>query len=565
MKHSESKVLLINDWRISPAEGVLSRNNEVVHLEPKAMDVLIYFASHPGEVIMREELERDVWNGALVGYDAVTNTVIKLRKALQDDARQPRFIATIPKKGYQLIASVTYPEDHNSPESSIDISEPLIIQPHKALLSWPIRKIGIASLAGIFVFALISLWPSIFSIPIDNNNDSPQSIVVLPFDNISNDPKQEYLANGITEDIITDLSRLSNVLVIASNTSSTYKGKNISSTKVGTDLNVKFVLKGSIQQFGDAVRVNAQLVNSKTGFNIWAQRYDRNITEVFAVQDEVTDSIVKALTVKITNQEKNRLAKRATASLKAYDFFQEGQKISVLRTKESYEQSREVYQKAIELDPDYGRAYGAMAITLIIDYQRGWIDTPIETLDRALVLAKKAVALDNSTPQTYWALGFIYLIRKEYDNAEKAIIEAIRIAPNYADGYGLLALIKMYLGQPERAIELNKKGMRLNPYYSWQYLYTHGSAYYMKGDYSTAIIKLEKAQARNENAVQVKLFLAASYIKTGRLNDAQWVIYELQALNPTATITDIEKTIPIANTKIKLSLLDDLRKAGLPE
>ncbi|MDH5600921.1 MAG: winged helix-turn-helix domain-containing protein [Gammaproteobacteria bacterium] len=563
MKHSESNLLLNNEWRVSPTEGVLSRGNEIVHLEPKAMDVLIYFASRPGEVISREELERDVWSGAVVGYDAITNTVIKLRKALQDNARHPDYIATIPKKGYQLIASVTYPGDH---ESEIDTSKLLINQSRKALLSWPTHKTGIATLAGIFVFALISLWPSTSSvIPVRNSAASPQSIVVLPFDNIGDDPKQEYIANGITQDIITDLSRLSNVLVISSNTSSTYKGKKISSIKVGTDLNVNFVLKGSIQQFGDAIRVNVQLVNSMTGFNVWAQRYDRNLTEVFSVQDEVTDSIVKALTVKITNQEKRRLAQRATASLKAYDYFQEGQKISMLRTKESFKQAREAYQKAISLDPNYGRAYGAMAITLIFDYQRGWVETPTETLDRAQVLAKKAVSLDNSTPQTYWALSFIYLTRKEYDKAEKAITEAIRIAPNYADGYGLHALIKMYLGQPQQALELNKKGMQLNPFYSWQYLFTHGSAYYMKADYNSAITELEKAQGRNQNAIQVKLFLAASYIKAGRLNDAQWMIDEIQALNPTATISDIEKTIPIADTSLKLALLDDLRKAGLPE
>jgi TolB-like protein/tetratricopeptide (TPR) repeat protein len=398
-----------------------------------------------------------------------------------------------------------------------------------------------------------------------NSSVAPPSIAVLPFENLSHDPNQDYLADGITADIITDLSRLSSVQVIASNTSLAYRGRQVPVEDVGTDLNVGFVLKGSIQRLGDSVRVNAQLVDAKTGFNVWAQRFDRKISEVFAVQDEVTRSIVNALAVKVTYQEKSRLAQRATDSLKAYDLFQEGQRISKGRTKEDEIQARKLYQKAIELDPKYGRAYGAMAVSLAFDYQWGWTDTPIETLDRALVLAKQAVALDDSTPQTYWALSFVYLMRKEYGNAEKVVTQALSIAPNYADGYGLLALINMNLGQPKRAIALNLKGMRLNPYFTSEYLYTHGVSHYMLGDYDEAIKALEQAQERNPNHVNYKLFLAASYVKAGRQDDAEWTAAELQVLDPTATLSTIEKTIPIASPESMRSLLADLRKAGLPE
>ncbi len=574
MKRPVSKGFFIDGWRASPPEGLLTRGGEIVHLEPKAMEVLVYFASRPGEVITREEIEREVWHGAVVGYDAVTNTVIKLRKALQDNARQPRFIATIPKMGYQLIAPITYPEDDESAKSvPPGASEPVAVaEVPNEWPSWSVPRFGwaIAALVGVLVIGWVWLWPaatsSTTSAPVDSNHSVAQpSIVVLPFENLSNDPKQDYLADGITEDIITDLSRLSNLLVIASNTSLAYKGRSVPVEKIGTDLNVEFVLKGSIQRLGDAVRVNAQLVNAKTGFNVWAQRYDRKVTEVFYVQDEMTRSIVNALAVKVTRQEKSRLAQRATDSLKAYDFFQEGQRAYKGRTKEDLEQARELYQKAIELDPNYGRAYGAMAISLAWDYQRGWTDTPIETLDRALVLAKQAVALDDSVPQTYWALSFVHLMRKEYEDAEKAVTQALSIAPNYADGYGLLALIKMNLGQPKRAIEINTKAMRLNPYYTLEYLYTLGAASYMQGDYSTAIAKLEEAQQRNENQINVKLFLAASYVKAGKQDDAEWTAAQIQVLNPTATLSSLEKTIPIANPESMRAFLADLRKAGLPE
>jgi TolB-like protein/DNA-binding winged helix-turn-helix (wHTH) protein/Tfp pilus assembly protein PilF len=561
MKNQGHKGFFIDDWRVSPAEGVLMRGNETARLEPKAMEVLVYLASHSGEVITREELERDVWHGALVSYDAVTSTVIKLRKALQDNARQPRFIATIPKKGYQLIASITYAENNDNPETTTSaVSEPFV----KKRQPFQKRLVGLlsAALACVLALWLVWLWASV-NVPTKNNTVLP-SIIVLPFENLSNDPKQEYLANGITEDIITDLSRLSNLLVIASNTSIQYKNRQVTPQEVGADLNVGFVLKGNIRQIGKSVRVNVQLVNTKTGFNTWAQRYDRKVKEVFAVQDAVTYRIVEALSVKISNKEKQRQSLRATDSLKAYDFFQEGQKLFKISTKETHVQAREMYHKAIELDSNYGRAYGAIAVTLTHDFRRGWTDTPVETIDRALVLAKKAVALDNSAPQTYWALGFVYLARKEYDNAIKAAEQAIRIAPNYADGYGLLALINSYLGQSKKAIELNNKAIRYNPYYTFEYLINYGIAYYTLGDYDAAIRVLEQARERNENAVHVKLPLVASYVRAGQQDKAEWLVAEIRTLSPAASISNLDKTI-LYMPELKRAFLEDLRIAGLPE
>ena len=564
---------MIHDWRVSPQEGLLTRDNETVRLEPKAMEVLACLASRPGEVVTREELEREVWRGALVGYDAVTNTIIKLRKALNDDAREPRFIATIPKKGYQLIAPITY---LSAEEDRISLS-PVAPEPGKgSQQERPTRltqkKLLMAvSLAAMLVIGLTWLWPltpfSIASVSPGGNqsNIALPSIVVLPFENLSNDPKQDFLADGITEDIVTDLSRLSSLMVIASNPLLSNKDEQVPIEKIGTDMNVDFVLKGSIRRIEDEVRVNVQLVNAKTGVNVWGQRYDRKLTEVFAVQDEVTRSIVNALAIRMTSQEETRLAQRATDNLKAYDFFQEGQRITRGRTRPDIEQARGLYQKAIEVDPHYGRAYGAIAYTLALDYLRGWTDTPVETLDRALVLAKQAVALDESTPQTYWALGFVHLMRKEYASAEEAVTQSVLVAPNYADGYALLALIKVMAGQPKQGVDVNEKAMHLNPYYTWEYLYTPGAAYYMLGNYEAAIKTLEKAEARNQSEIIIKLFLAASYVKAGRQDDAEWTAIQLQTLNPVISISDLEKSSQISDPKVRQAFLDDLRKAGLPE
>ena len=561
MTSLETNGFQLEDWRIMPAEGTLVRGDVVVRLEPRAMEVLVYFATRPGEVVTREELERDVWRGALVGYDAVTNTVIKLRKALGDDARHPRFISTIPKKGYQLICPVSLNEKTGVVDTAIQPANSSIETPGGTFISRLNPKLaGIAA-----AVTLVIVSAAYFLLHGAKDRSSPPSIIVLPFENLNADPKQDFLADGITEDVITDLSKLSNIHVIASTTSSAYKGKNASITEIGKELNVSYALKGTIRRLSNDFRVNVQLVNTSTGYNAWASRYDRNVNELFAIQDDMTRNIVRVLAIKMTGAEQSRLKKKATDSLKAYDYFQEGLRNYRAITKETNVLARQAYRKAIELDPNYGRAYGAIAVTLVVDYRWGWTDTPQEALDRALVLAKKAVELDPDSPQTYWALGFVQLARKDYKDARAAAEKSIEVAPNYADGYGLLGVINSWQGNAQQAIEYTRRGMRLNPYYTWEYLYTLGQAYYTLKDYDKAIEVLEDAQTRNPNVPQVKLFLAACYIRVGRQSDAEWVIEQLEVISPATTLSGIDKTLTFSNAATKKLLLADLQQAGLPD
>lgn len=560
MADNDNKGFDLSDWRVSPREGLITRGDEDVHLEPLAMEVLVYLVRHAGEVISRESLEKEVWRGAVVSYDAVTNTIIKLRKALQDNARQPRYIATIPKKGYQLIADINWHEEAAPEKHGRDTTPKTTSSDHKARRWHPGAGLMLAILAGIGLLALI--W---YGIGGNGQMSHPPSIVVLPFVNLSDDPRQAYLADGITEDITTDLSRMSGIRVLAGNTALNYKDKQAVPEQVGKELDVQFVLKGSVQQLGGELRVNAQLVDTATGYNAWAERYDRKVSEVFAVQDDVTQSIVSALALNLTSQEKQHLAKQATANLQAYDYFQEGQRLYKISTRQTNQQAYVMYRKAIELDPAYGRAYGAMAVVMAMNYRRDWTDNPVEALDRALQLAKKAVELDESAPQTWWALGFVYLAHKDFVQAEQAAMQSIEVAPNYADGYGLLGIINSYRGKPERAIAFNDKGIRLNPYYSHEYLVTYGLAYYILGHYAKAIDVLEKAQTRNPNHINVKLILCASYVRVGRQSDAEWVATELQSLTPSANITSIARTIPLTRDDIRRALFADLRRAGLPD
>jgi TolB-like protein/DNA-binding winged helix-turn-helix (wHTH) protein/Tfp pilus assembly protein PilF len=558
----DESVFFVGAWEVNPRAGAISDGQKSARLEPRAMEVLVYLASRPDMVVSREELEREVWRGALVGYDAVTSTVIKLRKALGDSARQPEFIATVPKRGYRLIAEVrTDTADGSSlPAASADNSPMGRLKAQ----TW-LRSLGIA-IALIVVF--LTYWlhrPAEETTEETASAAAPPSIIVLPFENLGDVRDTDAFADGVTEDIITDLSGLGGLRVIASNTAFTFKGKSVTAETLGAELGIDYVLDGSIRRIGDQVRVNAQLVDAQTGFQRWAERYDREVSEVFALQDKITSSIVTALALKLSNRETERLAQQATNNLDAYDHFQEGQRLVKISTRETHLQAQSAYRRAIEADPGYGRAYGALAFTLASSYRRGWSDMPMQTLDRALELAKKAVALDGAVPQTYWALGYVHLMRREYDQAEFAVRQAIDIAPNYADGYGLLALISNGLGKSEAAIEFINRATELNPYYSWTYPYNLGRAYYALGRTQDAIIQFEKARMRNQNGVPIRLHLAASYVQAGRLSDAEWEIEEVQALSPTDTLSHLRNSLPVKDPVLLNRILDDLRTAGLPE
>ncbi len=312
--------------------------------------------------------------------------------------------------------------------------------------------------------------------------DKP-SIAVLPFTNMSDDPEQEYFSDGISEDIITDLSRLSNLIVIARNSSFTYKGSPVKVQQVGQDLGVRYVLEGSVRKAGDRVRITAQLVDTSSGHHLWAERYDRKLTDIFELQDDITHQIVNELAIHLSEDDRRDLERIATNSFEAYDLFLRGQQISAQFTEEGLASAVELYRQAIRLDPGYAHAYSALGVARIRQFLIGYSDSPERTKDRALEMARKAESLDPTSHQIQWSLGYIYMYRKQFDEAEKAAKRAVSLSPNYADGYAMLALIKNNLGQAEETISLLEKAMALNPYYTWDYVFQLGRAYYAKGEY----------------------------------------------------------------------------------
>jgi adenylate cyclase len=564
---SSAQRYTLGDWVVDPAGCRIAADGATVHLEPKVMEVLAYLVSHQGQLVTREALEQDVWRGALVGYDSVTGSIIKLRKALGDDARNPQYIETVPKRGYRLIAVVSDPPQALPERIVTAVNGDGIILDRKSWQRFGWRG-ALAVLAGALLVSglLVNRWHGGTALsPAPDAASTLVSLLVLPFENISDDPMQDYFSDGMTEDIITDLSRVSHLRVIASNISSAYKKQQTQPRKIGEKLSVDYVVEGSVRRNGDTLRVNARLVDTRSGFQKWAARYDTRVTEVFSVQDELSGNIVEALALQLTRNERALLARKTTDNLHAYDLFLEAQRLSRVTTRESNEAAQSVYRKAIEADPGYGRAYGALAYNMAYAYRHGWSDRPRETLSRASELARQGVELDSSIPQTFWSLGYVYMTSKAFDKAIEAVNNAIAIAPNYGDGYDLLALIYNNLGESEKAIAMVSKGMELNPYYTWDYPFNLGRAKYQLGAYEEAIESLTDSLERNEFSIIPRLFLAASYVRAGRQADAEWEVEQIEMHNPTTTISHIRNAFAIDRPEMMAAFLDDLRQAGLPE
>lgn len=386
-----------------------------------------------------------------------------------------------------------------------------------------------------------------------------KSIAVLPFLNISDSKEQEYFAEGIAEDIITDLSKVLGLRIVA------FRDDSPTRQELADRYSLEFLLSGSVRKLADRVRINIQLVDIADGSNVWTERYDRKLEDIFNLQEEVAQQVVNALSLTLTGEELNQLSRHQTASFDAYDSFLQGQRHSRNVTRQSNLLARELYERAIELDPDFARAYGALSVNHAVAFRRSWTEDPDKTLQIAIANAKKAESLDNTSPHILWALGYSYLFNKEYQKATGALEKAIHIAPSFADGYGLLALINNNLGRYQLAAEQVSKAMTINPVYTFEYPYLLGRAQYGLGRYDKAIETLSRAIERNETALAPHLFLAASFVGLDRLDDAEWEIEQVLVLDPEYTTTKYESMTRIASEDQLKRFLDDLRKAGLPD
>ena len=398
--------------------------------------------------------------------------------------------------------------------------------------------------------------------------DKP-SIAVLPIENLSGDPKQEYFADGVSEDIITELSRFSDLFVIARNSSFKYKGKAVDVRQVGRDLGVRYALEGSIRRGGDRVRISAQLVDSGTGAHRWAERYDRELKDVFAIQDEVARTIAAILAAHVNKAEAERTLLKPPATWHAYDHymraaaawasFQSSWKLDQLL------ETRRHLADSLKIDPKYARAYSLLAST----HRVAWLN-PVNdeylspaALDRAITLARTAIELDPNLPEAYAELAYNIIRKSDFDGSMVAAERAIALNPNFVDYR--LAQVFYSVGQPTKAIEIAKAQMRLDPFHPHFAPLIAGIAYYLLKEYQEAQRWLREATSRAPNHQYGHAFLAAAYAQLGRVEDARSEAAEVLRVNPQYTIGTQKQVSILKRLEDSDHLIDGLRKAGLPE
>jgi len=362
------------------------------------------------------------------------------------------------------------------------------------------------------------------------------SIAVLPFVNMSGDPEQEYFSDGMTEDLITELSTLSGLFVIARNSVFTYKGKAVKPDQVGRELGVRYMLEGSVRKAHNRLRITAQLVDTTTGYHLWAQNYDRDFHDIFAVQEEIARRITRALAVRLTMQEEKHMGRPYTSSPVAWEYFMRGAELNRRYTSQENAQARALFEKAIELDPEFARAYANLATTHRQDWTFAWSQDRETSEELAYRLAHQAVELARrelepkpSLPYALQQWGLVLLYRGRHQEASDAAEEAVRRNPNYADGYGLWALVLIYRGEPEEALRKTQEAMRLNPQYPANYDYYRGLAYYVWGFltegtdadtstryYEQAETHLREALGKNKNFRSARVYLLAVLSELGQ-------------------------------------------------
>jgi adenylate cyclase len=391
------------------------------------------------------------------------------------------------------------------------------------------------------------------------------SIAVLPFDNMSGDADQEYFSDGISEDITTDLSKLPGLLVIARNSAFAYKGRTVKVTDISRELGVRYILEGSVRKSGQRVRINAQLIDGTTGGHVWAERYDRDLTDIFSVQDEVTSDIVGAISPALTSSQAEQPRQRETPVFEAYDYFLKGRGYALLDTEEDMQRAQQLLQKAIDLDAEFSSAYSYLARCYALNEINNWGKQEQRSLHRALELGRKASSLNPANPHAHFTIGTNALWLKELELARREVKICLDLDPNFSEGHAAMSMIQIYSGEPAKALDSLATAMRLDPHYRDIYLHFLGQAYFHQGLYPQAADALKRRLIRKPESDVSRVLLASTY---GHLGDFDKSRLEWEAalhFNPGYSIEQKRKMLPYQNPADFEQIVEGLVKSGLLE
>ena len=522
-------VYLFEDYGLDPDRRELYRGTSPISVEPKVFDLLAYVIRNRERVVSKDDLVAAIWNGRIVSESALTTCINAARTAIGDSGEAQRLIKTLPRKGIRFVGLVR--EEEVKPAAVVPIEAALEPSP-----------------------------PSV-ALP-----DKP-SIAVLPFQNLSGDPEQEYFADGMAEDIIAALSKLRWFFVIARNSSFAYKGKSPDVRQVARKLGVRYVLEGSVRKAGNRLRIAAQLVDATTGNHIWAEHYDREIADIFAVQDEITQSVVATIEPQLYAAENLRIQGKPPESFDAWGCVIRALWHLARITKDDIDQARQLLKRAIALSPGYAKAHSLLVWAELLAVGRGSSD--METaLPLAVHHAHTALGLDDTDPWTYFGMALVEQYRSQYGEAIAAYRRAIALNPNFALAHGWVAGALAYDGQPDAALEAVTLAMRMSPQdpFNSSYLYFAAVAHYSSERYAEAVEYAQRALRERPNMLTARRLLAACYVALDRLDDARGIISEVLRLQPSSSIKrDAYGYSVYARSRDQERYVEGLRKAGLPE
>jgi adenylate cyclase len=507
-------------WRLDCSRGVLSSEAGEVTLRPKAFEVLRFLVENAGRLVSRDELLTAVWPGLIVTEESLTQCVSEVRSAMGDS--EQRIIKTVPKRGYVLGSAV-----RSGADGVVQIDEG---RAPRQLLEGP-------------------------------------SVAVLPLANLSGDSSQEYLSDGITEDIINGLSYFSDLSVIARNSSFSYKDRAVDVREIGRQLGVRYIVEGSVRRFGERIRITAQLVDALSGVRRWAERFDRPLGDIFALQDDITQAIVRIVVAHLGTAEQERASHKPPSSWTAYDLLMRGD-----HAWRALEQSwithhlftaHEFYEQAYRADPDNAAICARLALTFVRAHaDPASLEAGAEApLKRGHEMAMRAVGLDPNLPFARARLGWAYFWMDQIDDAVRALEEAVALNPNFSDVH--FPAVLNFAGEPARALDLVRAQARLDPFHPSQVHAILGHSLYLLGRYDEAIGPLTECIRRGPHGVLGHVWLASTFVRLGRVPEARGLIDDVLARIPQLTLTRWKIFSLYRDPAVSADMIAALNEAGL--
>ena len=525
------------DYRLDPERRELTLRAQAVTIGPQVFDLLLHLVGHRDRVVSKDELLQAVWSGRIVSESTITSHINAVRKAIGDNGEEQRLIRTIARKGFRFVGTVEAdPAEARRP----------LVQPG------PVEQIG--------------RQPA--QLPPSTPSPDKPSITVMPFQNLSGDPEQDYFADGVVEDIIAALSRIRWLFVIARNSSFALKARAVDVKEVGREFGVRYVLEGSVRKSGNKVRITGQLIEAATGTHLWAERFEGMLDDIFVLQDQIAESVVGAIAPQLERAEIERAKRKPTESLDAYDYYLRGTAKLHTGTRDAIEAALAFFYKATELDPDFASAYGMAAWCHLWRKVNGWmVDRPREIAEGAR-LARLAIELGRDDAVALTRAGHaLSHFTGDLDAGIALIDRAMQLNPNLASAWFLGGFLRALNGETASALEHFTHAVHLSPLDPEMFRMQVGMAlaYFFAESYESAVTWAEKAAGNLPSLLVASAVTAASHAFAGRMDEAKLATERLLALDPSVRLADLKNWLPIHRPEDLARLAEGLRLAGLPE